>query len=43
LAKDILNRPDVEQLKLCRNLNRARLQPLLGNKPLQSRSLMNAL
>ncbi|CAC9645675.1 DNA recombination and repair protein RecO [uncultured Gammaproteobacteria bacterium] len=39
LAKDVLNMPDVEQLKLCRNLNRERLQPLLGNKPLQSRSL----
>jgi DNA repair protein RecO (recombination protein O) len=39
LAKDVLNMPDVKQLKLCRNLNRERLQPLLGNKPVQSRSL----
>ncbi len=39
LAQDILDMPDVEQLKRCRDLNRARLQLLLGNKPLQSRSL----
>ncbi|SFV89412.1 DNA recombination and repair protein RecO [hydrothermal vent metagenome] len=37
--EDILNPPDAEQLKVCRNFNRVRLQPLLGDKPLQSRSL----
>lgn len=31
--------PDAEQLKICRNLNRQRLQPLLGDKPLHSREL----
>ncbi|SMN16349.1 DNA recombination and repair protein RecO [uncultured Candidatus Thioglobus sp.] len=39
LAEDVLNTPNVEQLKVCRDLNRARLHPLLGNKPLQSRLL----
>lgn len=38
-SKDVLEIPDVEQLKMCRNLNRTKLQSLLGNKPLQSRSL----
>ncbi|WXU00839.1 MAG: DNA repair protein RecO [Catillopecten margaritatus gill symbiont] len=38
-AENVLDPPDTEQLKVCRNLNRARLQPLLGEKPLQSRSL----
>ena len=31
--------PDLAQLKICRNLNRQRLQPLLGDKPLYSREL----
>ncbi len=39
LSEDVSDVPDVEQLKMCRNLNRTRLQILLGNKPLQSRSL----
>ncbi|SMM99395.1 DNA recombination and repair protein RecO [uncultured Candidatus Thioglobus sp.] len=39
LAENVKNPPSIEQLKVCRNLNRARLQPLLGDKPLQSRSL----
>ena len=39
LAQDVLDAPDAEQLKVCRNLNRLRLQPLLGDKPLQSRFL----
>jgi DNA repair protein RecO (recombination protein O) len=39
LAEDVLNAPSAEQLKVCRDLNRARLHPLLGNKPLQSRLL----
>lgn len=39
LSEDVLNVVDVEQLKLCRDFNRTRLKPLLGNKPLQSRSL----
>lgn len=39
LEPDVLNAPDAEQLKQCRDLNRARLQLLLGDKPLQSRSL----
>ena len=39
LADDINNMPDLEQLKACRDLNRQRLNPLLGNKPLQSRAL----
>ncbi len=33
------NMPDSQQLKICRNLNRQRLSELLGDKPLQSRSL----
>jgi DNA repair protein RecO (recombination protein O) len=39
LTDDIDNMPDLEQLKVCRDLNRQRLKPLLGNKPLQSRAL----
>lgn len=39
LAENVSKLPNTEQLKICRNLNRARLQPLLGDKPLQSRSL----
>lgn len=39
LIEDIDNMPDTYQLKACRDLNRLRLKPLLGNKPLQSRSL----
>lgn len=39
LADDINNMPNLEQLKACRDLNRQRLNPLLGNKPLQSRAL----
>ncbi|CAC9582625.1 DNA recombination and repair protein RecO [uncultured Gammaproteobacteria bacterium] len=39
LADDINNMPDLVQLKVCRDLNRLRLKPLLGDKPLQSRSL----
>ncbi len=31
--------PNTEQLKVCRDLNRSRLNPLLGDKPLKSRSL----
>jgi len=31
--------PDEQQLKACRNLNRQRLNPLLGDKPLKSREL----
>jgi DNA repair protein RecO (recombination protein O) len=38
-TQDVSQRPDVEQLKVCRDLNRTRLQLLLGDKPLQSRSL----
>jgi len=38
-AGDVENRPNLEQLKACRDLNRQRLNPLLGNKPLKSRSL----
>lgn len=38
-VEDVSKLPNAEQLKLCRNLNRARLQPLLGDKPLQSRFL----
>ncbi|MBE8190261.1 MAG: DNA repair protein RecO [Candidatus Thioglobus sp.] len=34
------NMPDLSQLKICRNLNRQRLEQLLGDKPLQSRSLI---
>ncbi len=33
------NMPDTAQLKICRNLNRQRLDALLGDKPLNSRSL----
>lgn len=39
LINDINNMPDTQQLKACRNLNRLRLKPLLGDKPLQSRLL----
>ena len=39
LADDINDVPEAFQLKACRDLNRLRLNPLLGNKPLQSRSL----
>ncbi len=39
LIDDIDNMPDTQQLKVCRDLNRMRLKPLLGDKPLQSRSL----
>ncbi|HIG89006.1 DNA repair protein RecO [Candidatus Thioglobus sp.] len=39
LIEDIENMPDAQQLKVCRDLNRQRLNPLLGNKPLKSRSL----
>ena len=39
LIDDINNMPDMQQLKVCRDLNRMRLKPLLGDKPLQSRSL----
>ncbi|MDC9714532.1 MAG: DNA repair protein RecO [Gammaproteobacteria bacterium] len=39
LAEDMANIPNLEQLKVCRNLNRQRLDFLLGNKPLKSRSL----
>ncbi|WP_428095804.1 DNA repair protein RecO [Candidatus Thioglobus sp.] len=39
LANEIDNRPKTLDLKACRDLNRLRLQPLLGNKPLQSRAL----
>ncbi|SMN15618.1 DNA recombination and repair protein RecO [uncultured Candidatus Thioglobus sp.] len=39
LADDINNMPDLVQLKVCRDLNRLRLKSLLGDKPLQSRSL----
>ncbi|SMN10557.1 DNA recombination and repair protein RecO [uncultured Candidatus Thioglobus sp.] len=39
LAENNLDAPNPQQIKLCRDFNRARLQPLLGNKPLQSRSL----
>lgn len=39
LADDINNMPNLEQLKACRDLNRQQLNPLLGNKPLQSRAL----
>ncbi len=39
LSDDLDNMPDMQQLKACRDLNRLRLKPLLGNKPLQSRSL----
>ena len=38
-AENLSDLPGTEQLTVCRNLNRARLQPLLGDKPLQSRSL----
>lgn len=38
-AENVSKLPNNKQLKVCRNLNRARLQPLLGGKPLQSRSL----
>jgi len=33
------NTPDEQQLKVCRNLNRQRLNALLGDKPLKSREL----
>ena len=33
------NMPSLSQLKVCRDLNRARLKQLLGDKPLKSRSL----
>lgn len=33
------NTPDEQQLKACRNLNRQRLNALLGDKPLKSREL----
>lgn len=33
------DKPDLQQLKVCRNLNRARISPLLDGKPLHSRSL----
>ncbi|MBC8494027.1 MAG: DNA repair protein RecO [Candidatus Thioglobus sp.] len=39
LADDLNNMPDMQQLRACRDLNRLRLKPLLGDKPLQSRSL----
>jgi DNA repair protein RecO (recombination protein O) len=39
LADDIKNMPNPLQLRACRDLNRQRLKPLLGDKPLQSRSL----
>jgi DNA repair protein RecO (recombination protein O) len=39
LLDDINNMPDELQLRACRDLNRLRINPLLGNKPLQSRSL----
>lgn len=39
LAKNVLKQPEIDQLKICRNLNRERLQLLLGAKPLQSRAL----
>ena len=39
LVDDINNKPNIEQLKACRDLNRQRLNPLLGSKPLQSRAL----
>ncbi|KAA0445278.1 MAG: DNA repair protein RecO [Candidatus Thioglobus sp.] len=39
LAKNLANPPNYEQLKVCRNLNRARLKPFLSGKPLQSRAL----
>jgi DNA repair protein RecO (recombination protein O) len=39
LADDINNMPDTLQLRACRDLNRTRFKPLLGNKPLQSRTL----
>ena len=39
LADDIKNMPNLQQLRACRDLNRQRLKPLLGDKPLQSRSL----
>ncbi len=39
LIEDIDNIPNLEQLKVCRDLNRQRLGFLLGNKPLKSRSL----
>jgi DNA repair protein RecO (recombination protein O) len=39
LAEDVSKLTDTQQLKAWRNLNRARLKPLLGDKPLQSRSL----
>lgn len=39
LLNTLDNIPDAAQLKVCRNLNRQRLNLLLDNKPLKSRSL----
>ncbi len=39
LLETIENRPDLQQLKVCRDLNRQRLSFILGDKPLKSRSL----
>ncbi len=39
LGANINDMPNADQLKVCRDLNRSRLNPLLGDKPLQSRSL----
>ncbi len=37
--QDLNNIPNKDSLKICRNLNRMRLSPLLGSKPLKSREL----
>ena len=39
LIDDVNNMPEPQQLRVCRDLNRSRLKLLLGDKPLQSRSL----
>ncbi len=38
-AEEVTELPNTVQLRISRNLNRVRLQSLLGDKPLQSRSL----
>lgn len=39
LIEAIENSPNLQQLKVCRDLNRQRLRSILGDKPLKSRSL----
>lgn len=38
-SEDLSETPDEDQLRVCRNLNRQRLNVLLGDKPLKSREL----